>query len=413
MTIPTISGNAVRSLIGIAAFWPALLCAQLGQTTVSSITVTATQAAAVQPADAVFLVTVNSPVSASLSDAAASLSSVGITAANLLTVGSVQSNTTTSTQPSAALAWTFQLISPFANQKATASALAALGNSIAQNNSGLALSFSVQSYGESAAACDLAGLVTNARSQAQILAVAAGKPLGAIVGITGAVSNASPAACSMTVSFALGYQYLESAPAITINASQAGAAQPNQATVAVSVNSGLSAGLEDVTNALQTAGIGGTTLITMNSVTTYTVVGNQSQPVTSIMWLFELTTPIANLNALLGQLAAAQPAFQKQNPTLSLAFSVAGVSASPPAACQEPALLAMAQAQAQLVAAAAGAHAGPVLNLATNSSAAVVNRVNIGSQGSFGGTSTSTGSIVTIGLGPSTVCTMNAQFQLE
>jgi hypothetical protein len=87
---------------------------------------------------------VYSPLNTSLADAAASLSSIGITPSNLLSVNSASLPNSSSTTP---LAWTFQLITPFSSQKATATALAALQNSIAQNNSGLTLSFSVSSYG--------------------------------------------------------------------------------------------------------------------------------------------------------------------------------------------------------------------------------------------------------------------------
>jgi hypothetical protein len=123
----------VGSLIAAAILSPALLYGQLGQVTTSSVTVTATQAAAAQPSEAVFQIIVYAPLSTSLADAAASLSSIGITPSNLVSVNSALLPNFSSSRRSPA--------------KATAAALAALQNSIAQNNSGLTLSFSVSSYG--------------------------------------------------------------------------------------------------------------------------------------------------------------------------------------------------------------------------------------------------------------------------
>ena len=186
----------------------------------------------------------------------------------------------------------------------------------------------------------------------------------------------------------------------------------------VSVNSGLATALDDVTGALQTAGISGTTLLAMNTVTTYTVSGNQSVPQTSLLWSFQLTAPISNLGAVLGQLTTAQQAFQKQNSTLSLAFSVAGVSSSQPASCQEPPLLAMAQVQAQQVAAAAGVHAGAVLSVTTTNNAVAVQNpgFNFVQGGVFALSPVPSASFSTFGLaalGGTPVCSVNAQFQLQ
>jgi uncharacterized protein YggE len=405
MNIANSSGNSVRSLIVASILSPALLCAQTSLTATNSVTVTAAEASTAQPSEAIFLITVNSPFATSVSDVEASVSSLGITQSGLLTVST--------TSPSL-LAWTFQLITPFSNQKATAAALAALQNGIAQNNSGLSLSFSVSSYGASVTSCNLSSLVANAQSQAQTLAAAAGQSLGNIVGITSAVSNAGLNTCSMIVKFALGFQYFESPPAITIIATQtANTPPPDQAAVTVLVNSGPTTALDDVNSALQTAGIGGATLMAVNTVTNYTTSGNQPQA--SILWSFGLTTPISKLGTLLGQLSTAVQTFQNQDPTLSLSFYVASASSSQPVSCQEPSLLAMAQTQAQQVAAAAGVHAGAVLSLTTPSLPQAPN-YDIFQQGSFTTSTTSTTSSTSpagVVSSPSTFCTMNAQFQLQ
>ena len=63
-----------------------------GQLDSNSITVTASRNASLQPDQAVFAVSVQSGISASLDDVLAALQGSGITAANLSSVSSVQQN---------------------------------------------------------------------------------------------------------------------------------------------------------------------------------------------------------------------------------------------------------------------------------------------------------------------------------
>jgi hypothetical protein len=79
----------------------------------------------------------------------------------------------------------------------------------------------------------------------------------------------------------------------------------------------------------------------------------------------------------------------------------------------------MAQTQAQQVAAAAGVHAGAVLNVTTsNNAVAVQNQVILNVlQGSFtspvSSSTSSTFGTVGLALAGTPVCNMNAQFQLQ
>jgi uncharacterized protein YggE len=397
--------NSACGLIAAAIFSSALLHAQIGPTTTSSVTVTATQPGTAQPAEASFLVTVNTPFGTSLSDAAASVTSAGITVGNLVGVTSTTVPSTTTGQPSSSLTWTFQLITPFANQKATAATLAGIQSKMSQSGGGFSLSFTVSSYGTSTPSCSLSGLVADARTQAQALASAAGVGLGSIIGISSTVSSTSGPPCSMTVKFALGFQFWQLQPAITINASQTAGPNLDQAVVEIAVGTLLGAGLDDVTSALQTAGIAGTTLSGINTVTSY-FSDNHQVPQYTVYWQFQLTTPLSNISAVLAQLTTAQQAFQRQNVNFNLTLAVVGASSSQPVSCPETALLALAQTQAQQVAAAAGMHAGAVLNLTSNS---------VGQASASGGFAAGFLSYGLAAASPtvSNFCTMNAQFQLQ
>ncbi len=406
-------------LAAAAILSPVLLRAQIAT---GSVTVTVSQTAALQPGQSVFSVEVDSPFTASLSSIVARLSGVGITASNLTNivstlvpppaniVGVVGTSTPT-------LGWLFQLTVPFSSQKSVAASLAALQNTISQNNSGLALSFSVSSTsssGQASSSCNLASLVSDARTQAQALASAASQALGGIIGLSSSVSTATTAPCSMAVKYAMGGLFYAAGPnAIAISVSQIIPVSPDQATIAVNVTSPMGSALDDITGALQTAGITGLSFTGMNTTTIYTQSGDQTVAQYGLQWSFTIPAPISSLPTVLAQITAAAQKFTTENSSLSLTFSVGGVSASQPASCPEPALLALAQTQAQQVAAAAGLHAGTVLTLATGESA-IGSVSSAGFGGLFASTTASTGSFSTgIQSGTSTLCSMSAQFLLQ
>jgi uncharacterized protein YggE len=120
------------------------------------------------------------------------------------------------------LSWSFTLPVPSSKLKDTAMSLSALEQSIAQGKSGLMLSFTVEGTRVSAQllqsqACSLPGLVSDARTQAQTMADAAGVTLGPILALSGEASSSAavtstlssfliavyPPPCALTVKFGL------------------------------------------------------------------------------------------------------------------------------------------------------------------------------------------------------------------
>jgi uncharacterized protein YggE len=312
--------------------------------------------------------------------------------------------------------WTFQLVVPFSKLKDTTSALTALEKSISENNSGLTLSFTLSGTRVSplqAPNCNLADLASQARAQAQDIAGAAGFKAGAVVGLTSATSNAAPL-CSLTARFALGAMFGQPGPnTITITATRTNAIQPDQVLIALNVQSSTTAGLDDITGALSTAGISDanfTQVYTFQSST-----GLQIQ--TTLVWSFTLTAPLSQLSATLTQLVAAQQTISGNHSGLTLSYSVEGIEISPQLAqsqpCSERALLADAQAQARKVAAAAGVSAGAILSMGQGVSGVAVPTPAI-----------ATAAFLTTGIGyasllrspvlptPSPTCTLTVQFQL-
>jgi hypothetical protein len=191
-----------------------------GQLDSNSVTVTASRNTTLQADQAVFTVYVNTDPTATLNDVLTAVQSAGLTTANLSTV-----NTTTfytyandgAQQAQQQTQWVFQLLAPLANTKPTVATLTALQKNVTQANKSWTVSFSLQGTRVSqqlaqSQTCDLAGLLSDARTQAQNLATAGGRTLSGILALstntfatTGSLVNAPPSApnCSATVKFAL------------------------------------------------------------------------------------------------------------------------------------------------------------------------------------------------------------------
>ena len=179
------------------------------------MTVTASQSVNLQPDQVLFGVSVTTSINASLDDVLAALKGSGITIANF----SVVNNTYTipigilpvNPQPTPTIQWSFALAVPFAQMKATVTALTSLQQSIMQANSGFTLSFSVQGTQVSTSlqqsqTCSIPGLISDATAQAQKLASAAGLNLGSIVAMSSAASSpvySFTSSCALTVKFAV------------------------------------------------------------------------------------------------------------------------------------------------------------------------------------------------------------------
>jgi hypothetical protein len=192
----------------------------------NSVTVSATRSMSQQPDQVLFGVTVQSGFNTSLDDVVAALQGSGITAANFAGVGTGPNPLLSAGPVTQSLQWIFALPVPLAKIKDTIATLTTLQKSIAQQNTGLVLSFNVQGAQVSTQAqqshvCPTADLLADARAQAQKLADAVGLSLGTVLAMSSGTSASSsvgsvsfaglfvsappvlPSICSMTVKFAL------------------------------------------------------------------------------------------------------------------------------------------------------------------------------------------------------------------
>lgn len=196
-----------RALLPGLLFSTATAFAQLDS---NSVTVTASRNAPVQADVANFSVYVVSGVSVSLADVLAALQGSPITASNFIGIGGVPSGfnvvpaTGAPSQPQ--IQWGFALAVPISKIKDTVALLTALQTSIAQNNSGLALTFNLQgtqvsTQARQSAACSITDLLSDARAQAQKIADASVLTLGPILAMSGATGLVP--VCSITVKFGL------------------------------------------------------------------------------------------------------------------------------------------------------------------------------------------------------------------
>ncbi|HJT86737.1 MAG TPA: hypothetical protein VJ732_02750 [Bryobacteraceae bacterium] len=410
--------RARRSIL-VLAICPAFLWGQ----TPKSVTVSSTQSITAPPDKAVLQVVVSSGTDKALTDVLSAVQGTGISAADLVSITTGLNGIGPSPvgkPPAPMLQWAFQLPAPVSQLKATSAALIALEQSIAKGNTGLSLSFSVSGTQISAAqsSCNLAGLVADARSQAQQRANAAGLSLGSLLGLSSVTSTSVPGPCSLTARFALGVMAAQP-DFLTITASRPADIPLDQVRIILNINSDPTLGLDDVTNALAAAGITGTTFSSLNTNSTVTG-GTPPQPRQVLDWSFTLYTPLANLKGALAPIVAAQQPIAKNHSGLSLSFGVQGpvaaAAAQPSQSCPVADLLADAQAQAQNVATAAGVSVGPIATISGGNAVPA----GIGTSGIFVPAQAQIGIVSAIGvssflLGPITppaACSLTVQFQL-
>ncbi len=387
----------------------------LGQPNNNTVTVTVSRPGNPQPDQAVFGITVYSGSDKTLDDVLAALTGSGITAANLVGISApaIPSQTVPPrVQPG--LQWNFTSAVPFSKLKETTASLTSLQAAVAQKNNGMFLTFALQNTQASpqAQACDLGGLVNDARAQAQKIAGPAGASAGAIVGIAGTIVQSSPV-CLLTVKFALGAMFGQPGPnAMTVTASRTLSPARDQVLILLSVGSGLNAGLDDITAALQAAGITGSAF---SGVTTQPIpppiASPSPAPAPGLVWSFTLAVPLSKLAASLSQLSTAAQTFATR-PGLFLNFFVGGLLPSSEPACPEADLLADARAYAQKLAAAAGVIAGGILSLTAGVDASVGLPVPVIRTGDF--TSVSGFGLASFVLSaPVPACSRTVQFQLQ
>jgi uncharacterized protein YggE len=196
---------------------PACLHAQATATD-RTVTVTASRNASVAPDQGTITVDVVTPTDATLDDVLAVAQGSIVTAANFTSVYTSTSYDSTGKTYRDYLDWGFTLTAPLSNLKTTFGQLAALQVAVGTKNNGMAVSYSLRGTQTSAQAlagqnCAASDLVSDARAQAQKLAVAAGLSVGAVVAVSGTSVVTPPSggfsagtyqpSCSLTVKFAL------------------------------------------------------------------------------------------------------------------------------------------------------------------------------------------------------------------
>lgn len=168
----------------------------------------------------------------------------------------------------------------------------------------------------------------------------------------------------------LAYGQLES-DTLTIQASRTPTVQqPDQLVFAISVNSILTASLDDVLTALQGLGIS-----TANLSTVYDDGGTPAR----LQWSFSLAVPIAKANATMAKLLSLQQSLAKSGYFLNVYGASSQVSPEllQSRACSSKDLIADARTQAQNVAAGAGFVVGEIVSLSGGGSAAVPSVVRL------------------------------------
>ncbi len=148
-----------------------------------TLAVSATRTINPQPDQVVFGLTVSSSATASLDQIVAALSGLGITDANLTGISDL-----------VPFQWGFTLVAPLSNLSAIIGALVKLEETIGQNNSGLALTFTIEGTQVSeqlqqSQSCSNADLMADATAQAQKLAGAAELTLGPLLKVSNVPVN--------------------------------------------------------------------------------------------------------------------------------------------------------------------------------------------------------------------------------
>jgi uncharacterized protein YggE len=157
--------------------------------------------------------------------------------------------------------------------------------------------------------------------------------------------------------------------AITVSASNNTTVQPDQAIFGISVQSGITTGLEDVLTALQGSGITAANFAGVSSQNQFLNTGRSAG--STLIWVFTLTAPLANTKPTVANLTTLQQNIAKANNGLSLSFSLAGTQISQQLAqaqtCSLSSLITSATTQAQNLASASGLTLGSIVGIASSS----------------------------------------------
>ena len=151
------------------------------------------------------------------------------------------------------------------------------------------------------------------------------------------------------------------ANSITVSASNNASLQPDEATFSVTVQSGLTTGLDDVLTALQGSGITAANLSGLNTAQQYV---NGSPSTLALQWTFSLPVPLTNTKTTIASLTMLEQNIGEQNSGLTLSFTIIGTQVFQQSAqsqtCSLSDLIAAATTQAQGIATAAGVTLGRI-----------------------------------------------------
>ncbi len=166
---------------------------------------------------------------------------------------------------------------------------------------------------------------------------------------------------------------------ITVSASANATLQPDQVVFAVTVQSGLNTGLDDVLTALQGSGITAANFSGLNAQgqTIATLGTVQLMPAPTLSWSFTLPAPLANIKATIASLTTVEQNITKLKNGLMMSFSIIGTQVSQQLAqsqtCSLSGLITAATTQAQSLAAVSGFTLGAILALSSSTSSVVSN----------------------------------------
>jgi uncharacterized protein YggE len=156
-----------------------------------TVTVTAYRNVPVAPDQGIITVDVLTATDATLDDVLVAAQGSIVTAANFTSVYTINRLDSTGQNYQDFLDWSFTLTAPLSNLKATLGQLMALQMTVGTKNNGMTVSYSLHGTLTSAQAlagqnCAASDLVSDARAQAQKMAVAASLSVGAVVAVSGA-----------------------------------------------------------------------------------------------------------------------------------------------------------------------------------------------------------------------------------
>lgn len=157
---------------------------------------------------------------------------------------------------------------------------------------------------------------------------------------------------------------------VTVTASRANAAQPDQVIFYVRVDGPLTITQSDALSALQGSGIAQANFSSVSTVQQYGPPTQQST--TQLEWTFTLPVAFTDMKSTVGLLSAVQKSNAQKKNGLTISFGVQGTQTSPQAqqsqTCSISDLMSDARAQAQKMASAAGKGVGDVLAVSGSTS---------------------------------------------